>query len=253
MVEPTNQECGPHERLVRAMRAHWHRESMLRGEQNAIEAEREKRRGDGVFVGFVTDNRALLAKYARGYFGRDDEAVQDGVQELAVTLYKELRDLSETTHSRLWEDRFGFCLRAHAFRVFAGRLLRQYGKSRLRMDPAELESSGHYVEQPPSERQSHGTDLDPLESVPDRAASAVMEQLLESAELRALLDAIPDPIHREALILSSRGWGKDRIAQHMGCSVKTVYNRIEKATSFAFSWARLRYQTHGEFSDWIGR
>jgi len=250
-MDTTKSEGQSNEQLVRAMRTHWLKEAGLRAEQNEIEAATEKACGDRLFLALAAYNNPLLAKYARAYFDRDASLVTDGIQELVVALYAELRSLSDTVHARLWEDRFAFCLKMLAYALFTRRLQRQYGKARPLKDPDDPEAERPYFEQTQSTTSTEAIDFDPLELAPDTAAGDVIHQLLQREEMRSLLNAIPNPAQREALWLSCRGWRQDRIAAHQGCSVKTVYNRIGSATAVAAAWARQRYQTHGEFSDWM--
>ncbi len=249
-MDTNNTESKSHEQLVQAMRAHWRREAGLREDRNEAAAEREKRGGDTLFNTLFAENKGLLKKYARGYFGGDDSLVEDGVQELGLALYKELRSLSDNIHSQLWEVRFARCLKAMAYALFTRRLQKWYGKSRPEKDPNNPDADRPYFEQTQTERLQ-GNDFDPLEAVPDTAAAETIPQLLQNAEMEALLEAIPNPLQREALWLSCLGWKQERIAAHQKCSVKTVYNRIAHATTCAAAWAKERYQTHGEFSDMI--
>jgi len=250
-MDTNNTESRSHEQLVQAMRAHWRREAGLREDRSEAAAEREKRQGDTLFYNFITENKGLLKKYARGFFGGDDSLIEDGVQELVLALYKELRSLSDNSHSKYWEVYFGSALHRCACALFTRQIQKRYGKSRPEKDPNNPEAARPYFEQTQSERLK-GNDFDPLEALPNAAAAETIPQLLRSAEIEALLAAIPDPLHREALWLSCRGWRQESIAAHQNCSVKTVYNRIAHATTFAAAWAKERYQTHGEFSDLVG-
>jgi RNA polymerase sigma factor (sigma-70 family) len=251
IMDTANQQSQSNEHLVRAMRSHWVREATLLAEQHESEAGREKAHGDRLFLALTTNNKPLLAKYARSYFDRDASLITDGVQELVVALYGELRCLTDNVHGRLWEDRFAFCLKMLAYALFTRRLQKLYGKARPAKDPDDPEAERPYFEQTHAACIPDGGDFDPIESAPDPAAREQIPQLLQRAEIRSLLSAIPNPAQREALWLSCRGWKQDRIAAHQGCSVKTVYNRIGSATAVAAEWARERYQTHGEFSDWM--
>ena len=233
------------------MRVCWRKEANLRQRQNSVEADKEKERGNKVFQVLAFGNEALLAKYARGYFDGDEDLVEDGVQELVVALYRELRNLSDNTHAMLWESRFGYCLKALAHTQFIRRLQKHYGKSKPEKDPEEPGKERPYYEQRQSDLMADSDDFDPIASAPDPDSLETIPNLLDREGLAAILAAIPDSAQREALRLWSSGWKQDRIAEHLGCSVKTVYNRIEKALEAARAWARERYQTHGEFSDWI--
>lgn len=234
------------------MRSHWHKESSLRGEDNEAGADREKERGDQVFSALIADSERLLTQYARNYFDRDDSLVTDGVQELVVALYQELRNLSGSVHAVLWETRYGLCLWSLAYTLFTRKIQKQYGKGRQDPDPDAPDKERPYIEQKQSDFLTDDSDFDPIGSAPDIESADTIPRLLQSAELRALLAAIPNVAQREALWLSCLGWKQERIAERLGCSVKTVYNWIAKATAFAAAWAQKRYQTHGEFSDWLG-
>lgn len=253
MTHSTAKTAGSHEESVRHMRDHWRTESVLRTCAQEREADREKAHGDRMFMSFVEANRSLLARYALGYFGGDKSLVDDGVQELILALYQELRRLSDSVHSRLWETRFGYCLRALANTLFVQKLQRRYGKTRAQPDPENSDSDRAIIEQKQSERLTGDGDFDPYEASPDLAAEEAFAALLAHSEAESLLRAIPDRTLREALILSCSGWKQERIAARQGCTAKTVYNRIARATIAAAAWARERYQTHGEFSDRFGR
>jgi RNA polymerase sigma factor (sigma-70 family) len=250
-MSTTISEGDDHEDLVRKMRAHWREEERLQSEQKTTEALREKEQGDRFFNRLLSENQGLLAQYARAYFGGDDSLVQDGIQELVVALYQELRNLADSVHASLWESRFGYCFKALAYALFVRRLQKHYGKAKPEKDEENPAQERPYFEQRQAELVTEDGSLDPIESAADHSSELPFSRLLQTAELEALLNAIPDPKQREALWLDGLGWKQERIAERLGCSVKTVYNLIARAKAFAYAWAKQRHETHGEFSDWI--
>ncbi len=241
--------------LVTEMRRHWKCEAAHRERGELAKADDAKRRGDAACERALDLTRGRLLAYANAYL-HDTSLTTDGARDLTLALYQKWQDLGSGESARGWEKpvMFWTCLKRLAYNLFTRGVQRGYGREWVKPG-GDSDAPAYPREQREADRPlaASGDDTgDMLAESHDPDSNSALKTLFEEAALDSLLEAVRDPRHREAILLSVRGLTHAAIARILGVrSEKTVYNYIERARADMHAWARARHASHGEYGDYL--
>jgi RNA polymerase sigma factor (sigma-70 family) len=160
----------------------------------------------------------LLTRRAAGYIARAansrhlpqvyrEQCMEDIQHQMLIDL------MNLKPGCEFWEICFWRCLRFRAINA-----LKKYDRiARSEFQPMPLEDG-----------EGHQTDF--LDERYDAGAPSVEETVVEQEWFRAILDQLPDE-PRRAILLLAAGLSQEEVAQHLGKTVRTIYNWRRRAAA----------------------
>jgi RNA polymerase sigma factor (sigma-70 family) len=167
------------------------------------------REAEQLFTTLMHRLKTRIEQVMKKQLNRRADLLEDGIMEATLMIWERISDLREISSIQHWERRFHQSLK-------------------LRLIDALDKTLADYDDKHPTSALIEEADSETPEGERNSIHGAITASVEEDVVGKILIEQLPGE-QRDAFRLFLDGYTTAESAERLGCSVKTVYNRIEAA------------------------